>query len=254
MSISKTHFNSVSDTWEKAEDLSVWYMWSELKQIRMIENLKHSKVLDIGTGIGTMAIQAYLHGAEEVFGIDVSENMILKAQKRAHEANCNQNVSFRVMDAKKMSFKNESFDIAICSAVAEIEPDFHLVLSEIQRVLKPGGNLYLLIIQNTPLNRIWTNMMMLLNKKPEWRLRYQYLRTEHEIASILPRHMRIAKTDYFGYTVFNPLFALPLMKKKVLPIFLNHGEPALGAFFSVSKTLQRLFSNSTFITVQKEVG
>lgn len=107
--------------------------------------------------------------------------------------NADKKLMFTVMDAKKMLFEDNLFDIVICSAVAEIEPELHKVLSEIRRVLKPGGNLYLLLIQNTLLNRVWTKAMMFIGKKPEWGLRYQYLRTEDDIISILPSHMRITK-------------------------------------------------------------
>jgi len=90
MSISESHFDNVSDKWEKLEKDSIWYMWSELKQIHMIRNLQNSKVLDVGTGIGTMAVQACLQGASEVVGIDVSESMIHKANKSALDAKCRQ--------------------------------------------------------------------------------------------------------------------------------------------------------------------
>jgi len=158
------------------------------------------------------------------------------------------------MDAKKMLFEDNLFDIVICSAVAEIEPELHKVLSEIRRVLKPGGNLYLLLIQNTLLNRVWTKAMMFIGKKPEWGLRYQYLRTEDDIISILPSHMRITKKYYFGYTVFNPLFAFPFVKKALLPFSLKCLEPTLSSFFSVSDTFQQLFAHSTFLIIQKDLN
>jgi len=254
MNTSKLHFDNVSDKWEKLEKDSIYYMWSELKQIHMIRNLENSKVLDVGTGIGTMAVQACLHGADEVVGIDVSESMVQKANKSALDAKCSQKSMFTVMDAKKMLFENNRFDIVTCSAVAEIEPELHRVLSEIRRVLKPGGNLYLLLIQNTFFNRVWTKTMMFINKKPEWEPRYRYLRTEDEIVSILPPHMHIIKKYYFGYTAFNPLFAFPFVKKALLPFSLNYLEPALNTFFSVSNMLQRLFANSTFLVIRKDLN
>lgn len=94
------------------------------------------KILDIGCGTGYGS--GLLHDAgNDVYSIDVSRKAITYAEKSypgPHYFCCN---------GEKLSFANESFDAVTAFEVIEHMPDPHKVLSEIYRILKRGGNLFI---------------------------------------------------------------------------------------------------------------
>ncbi len=101
------------------------------------EKLKTLKVLDVGASTGF--IDHYLSDFfEQVVGIDIDEQAIAFANKRFNAGN----LIFKLDDAMKLSFDEDTFDLVICSQVYEHVPDSQLMFTEIYRVLKPGGVCY----------------------------------------------------------------------------------------------------------------
>jgi len=109
---------------------------------------KDSRVLDIGCGAGrtTFHISKITNN---VIGIDYAENMIQAAKQKCTD------IDFRVMDASKMEFPNNSFDVLIFSynGICFIFPDSKRIqaLLEMKRVLKNNGVLiYSILNKYTP--------------------------------------------------------------------------------------------------------
>ena len=98
-------------------------------------------VLDVATGTGSLAIKLGKK-AENVVGIDLSDKM-LDVAKRKSKA---ENVRFQQMDASKMAFEDQSFDIVTISLGLHDMPleVRTAVLNESKRVLKPDGKLFIL--------------------------------------------------------------------------------------------------------------
>ncbi len=94
-------------------------------------------LLDIGTGNG--AIAGYLSESYDVTSLDITD------QRTVHEG-----YRFIQIESERLPFSNNSFDLVVSNHVIEHVPDAGLHLSEIFRVLKPGGLVYLA----TP-NRLW---------------------------------------------------------------------------------------------------
>ena len=97
------------------------------------------RVLDFGCGPGTISVglaQAVDPG--EVNGLDVEESQINLARAAA-EAGGHDNATFHVGDVTDLPFDDNSFDIAHCHAVLMHLPDTSKTLSEVKRILKPGG-------------------------------------------------------------------------------------------------------------------
>jgi SAM-dependent methyltransferase len=90
------------------------------------------RALDIGTGLGDGALliaREFPHA--RVRGVDLSEEMIRKAQERIG-LDPEGRVAFKVADASKLPFEDDSFDLV---AQLNMPPFF----AEIARVLRPGG-------------------------------------------------------------------------------------------------------------------
>ena len=103
------------------------------------------KLLDIcfGTGSSSIAI-ARVNPRFKIIGIDLSQEMMSIGRQKIQQSNIN-NIIIEQMDATKMKFEANSFDTAIISlAFHEMPQDLmYAVLTEIHRVLKPGGSFYI---------------------------------------------------------------------------------------------------------------
>ena len=96
-------------------------------------------VLDFGCGPGTLSVGlARLVEPGELHGVDIEESQIAIASAAA-QAGGHGNATFQVADAMDLPFEDNSFDIAHCHTVLTHVPDTQAALSEIRRVLKPGG-------------------------------------------------------------------------------------------------------------------
>jgi SAM-dependent methyltransferase len=102
-------------------------------------------VLDLGCGEGRHAITAYMLEDVTSVGIDLSLKDLGTTRERFSEfedpGNNNKNLFISVADGSRLPFADSSFDKIICSEVLEHIPDYDAVLTEINRILKTGGEL-----------------------------------------------------------------------------------------------------------------
>ena len=96
-----------------------------------------SRVLELGTGAGDVAIFAAGRGAR-VIATDLSEAMLDVARQAARDAGAKE-VEFRRMDASALGFAPGEFDAVIGRQVLMFLPDLPAALAGIRRVLRPGG-------------------------------------------------------------------------------------------------------------------
>ncbi len=100
------------------------------------ENLR---VLDVGTGIGFLALP--LADIEHnVVGIDLSDEMILMARERAKERGLN--IDLMTGDAESLDLEDESFDAVVSRWVLWTLPNPENAILEWRRVVKTGGMVY----------------------------------------------------------------------------------------------------------------
>ena len=93
----------------------------------------------IGTGLNLPLYPASCH----ITGIDLSEEMLEKAQDKVVELGLD-NVTLKAMDATVMGFGDSEFDMALATYTISAVPDPVTVLREMGRVVKPGGNIVVL--------------------------------------------------------------------------------------------------------------
>lgn len=102
--------------------------------------LAGKNILDIGSGSGGLALGLSRTGAH-VTGIDIEP--ALSDIARARVENEPNRPDFVLYDGRHMPFEDNVFDLAVCCSVFEHMDDPGAVLTEIERVLKPGGYFYL---------------------------------------------------------------------------------------------------------------
>jgi SAM-dependent methyltransferase len=102
---------------------------------------KGDTVIDLGSGAGNDCFVARHETGEtgKVIGIDFTEAMIDKARTNAEKLGYN-NVEFRQGDIEKMPVSANFADVIVSNCVLNLVPDKAKVISEIYRVLKPGGH------------------------------------------------------------------------------------------------------------------
>lgn len=98
-------------------------------------------VIDLGSGAGNDCFVArHETGAEgKVIGIDFTPEMIKKARENADKLGYN-NVEFRAGDIDNMPVSDNTADVIVSNCVLNLVPDKKQVITEIFRVLKPGGH------------------------------------------------------------------------------------------------------------------
>lgn len=116
-------------------------------------------VLDIGCGTGTQAIAIHrrVQPGGSVVGVDVSENMVAAARRKARRAGVD--IAFHHADAARLPFEDGRFDvIAIATVMHMIPPNRRgLCLGEASRVLRHGGRVLLIdYAGNCEERRHWT--------------------------------------------------------------------------------------------------
>jgi demethylmenaquinone methyltransferase/2-methoxy-6-polyprenyl-1,4-benzoquinol methylase len=112
------------------------------------------RALDVATGTGDLAIELGSRGAD-VVGVDFSEGMLEIARRKAPQ------IDFRTGNALALDFGDDEFDAATVGFGARNFDDLDRGLSEMARVVRPGGKVVILEITNPqkpPLStffRIW---------------------------------------------------------------------------------------------------
>ncbi len=101
------------------------------------------KILDIGAGAGKQCFSFYhyLKGQADITGTDVSEALLNQA--REENQKINNAVCFKSLDFnEKFNLPNDTYDlISVCFAIYYAQ-DIPFTISEMHRVLKPGGRLF----------------------------------------------------------------------------------------------------------------
>lgn len=142
---------SLSATWNKMWNWEV-YNNEELRKFKNSDKLRilkemgvnispDEKILDGGCGDG-LTLLAFMKEFDcQGFGVDISDQALVKAETNFKKEN--RLVTIRKGDVRNLPFDNNFFDVYLSLGVIEHFSDYYKALSEMYRVLKPGGMIIL---------------------------------------------------------------------------------------------------------------
>lgn len=112
------------------------------KAIQQLMAFKPKKMLDIATGTGDFALlAAQMLSPQELIGADISEGMMEIGRKKVKQASLDGIITFKKEDCLKLTFADNTFDAVTAAFGIRNFQDLDKGLSEMCRVLKPGGHL-----------------------------------------------------------------------------------------------------------------
>lgn len=154
-------FSDIAPKYERFNAVSSFGAYKNwLKRLVAAANAGHSdKVLDVagGTGDVTFAL-AKTSKPSQILCTDLVDEMLNVARDHYEKgASCDVPVKFQVVDAQNMPFSDNQFDVVTMAYGLRNMPQREQALSEIFRVLKPGGRLANLDF-STPPNVIWRGL------------------------------------------------------------------------------------------------
>src|ERR1700753_3821740 len=131
------------DRWAPIYDLVFGGVFSKGRDAAIqATNKIGGRVLEVGVGTG-ISLPLYSPHVR-IFGTDISEAMLKKAKQRVAEGRLKNIEGLAVMDAEKLEFSDNSFDVVMAQYVVTAVPNPEVALDEFARVVRPGGELIIL--------------------------------------------------------------------------------------------------------------
>lgn len=134
-------FNNISKRYDLLNhvlSLGIDILWRK-KAIKMLQSENPQLILDVATGTGDFAIEALALKPQKVIGVDISEGMLEMGKKKISKLGLENKIELKMGDSEKLLFEDNKFDAVIVSFGVRNFEDLEAGLSDMHRVLKPGG-------------------------------------------------------------------------------------------------------------------
>src|SRR5206468_10710554 len=161
---------------------------------------RDKRVLEVGFGPGTDFVQ-WLRAGAKASGIDLTEEALDHLRHRISIYNLPEPESIRVADAEHLPFESNAFDLGYSFGVLHHSPDTEKAIAELVRVIKPGGELKIMLYNRRCIYAVgqWFKHALLRGKP--WK----------SLAWVLWHHMEsIGTKAYTRPELFRMLGRLPL--------------------------------------------
>jgi len=161
------------------------------KVIEMVKKTNPKYILDVATGTGDLAIAMADSHAEKIVGLDISAGMLQVGIDKIQKKELNKRIEMVQADSENLPYPDHTFDaITVAFGVRNFE-NLEKGLSEIYRVLSPGG-IFVVLETSIPTKfpfkqgyRVYSNYILPIIGKlfSKDKSAYQYL---SESASVFP--------------------------------------------------------------------
>lgn len=160
----KRMFNSIAGRYDFMNRLLTFridILWRR-KAVKLVKNYPHNQIIDIATGTGDFAIELAKLKGSKIVGIDIAEKMLEIGREKIKQKELSSNIEMLEADSENLPFRDNFFDLATSAFGVRNFENLNKGLSEILRVLKPGGRILILEAsepKNMPLKRLYKAYM-----------------------------------------------------------------------------------------------
>jgi len=154
-------FEELASHYEETVDgeLNTFWGWSYNrfleKLVKQTDIQENQKILDIATGTSFIPrkIMSLNIPGTHIIGLDITESMLRHGSQKISAADLQASIDLTCGDAMVLPFSDKSFEVVV-SGLASHHMDIPQMLSEMRRVIKPGGLLSIIDVGTSPL---WEN-------------------------------------------------------------------------------------------------
>ncbi len=114
---------------------------------------KDAKIIDVGCGIGFWLAEFGLRGYTNITGVDLTKNALELSARRLQLLGLTASLSQQ--NAEEMDLPSGEYDHVNCQGVIHHTPRTEMAVSEIARILKPGGTAVISVYYRNPILRLW---------------------------------------------------------------------------------------------------
>jgi demethylmenaquinone methyltransferase/2-methoxy-6-polyprenyl-1,4-benzoquinol methylase len=139
-------FNSISGKYDFLNhflSLGIDILWRK-RAVRLLTKYQPQLILDIATGTGDFAIEALSLKPKKIIGVDISEGMLSVGREKLIKKNLTDKIELISGDSEVLPFEDNFFDAVIVSFGVRNFENLEKGLSDMLRVLKPGGKVVIL--------------------------------------------------------------------------------------------------------------
>ena len=158
-------FNKIApryDFMNRLLTLRIDVLWRR-KAVKLVKPYFPQQLLDVATGTGDFAIEmAKTLQPEKITGIDIADTMLEIGRKKIHSKGLDTIIEMTQGDSENIPFPDNTFDIVASSFGVRNFENLEKGLSEMLRVLKPGGHILILEAsdpKNMPLKGLYKAYM-----------------------------------------------------------------------------------------------
>lgn len=142
----KKMFNTIAgryDFMNRLLTMRIDVLWRR-KAVNLVKEYPHSAILDIATGTGDFAIELARLNPAKITGIDIAEKMLEIGRQKVAQKQLSGIIELVDGDSENLQFPDNSYDLVTSAFGVRNFENLSKGLSEIHRVLKPGGRLLVL--------------------------------------------------------------------------------------------------------------
>lgn len=143
-------FDNISENYDglnRVISLGIDVSWRK-KVVKLVSEVNPKKILDIATGTGDLALMMSQLNPDKIVGLDISPGMLEVGKQKVNKANLSDKIEMVVGDSENIPFEDNTFDaITVSFGVRNFE-NLDKGLTEIYRVLRPGGKFVVLETSN----------------------------------------------------------------------------------------------------------
>jgi ubiquinone/menaquinone biosynthesis C-methylase UbiE len=166
--------NTTREQWQAAAE--AWYRWSPTlnqwlgkatdRMLELAGIATGHHVLDIAAGAGEQSLTAAkkVGPSGMVLATDISANLLAFAEQMARQAGTN-NIQTKVMDGENLTLEDATFDAVISRVGLIYFPDQQRALSEMLRVLKPGGKVAAIVYSTPDKNQFFSLPVSIIRRR-----------------------------------------------------------------------------------------